>query len=132
MALIEIAIEELAKGIVLIPMIEKNDPRYPVDDPGVKEIFFGGRNPGEVFNGLNLKKYEIQGFNFRSHEKKLELINYLFKVYKEIIPKLSPLLDLGLFTKKIKAEKEYERIKENLVNSNKFIENILSAPSIST
>lgn len=95
--LIEIAIEEIAKGILLVPKMDENDSRLPLNDPLFKKVFIGNLDLVELTRDLNIKKYTIIDFNFRDHKKKLELINTIVEIYFKISPILIDNTDVSFF-----------------------------------
>lgn len=97
--LIEIAIEEIAKGVILVPKIEGVHSRSPNNDPLLKEIFkdkSGNKfDIMDVLKDLNIKKYKIDQFNFLNHKDKLNLINNLVKIFSSISPIIVDMVDIN-------------------------------------
>lgn len=119
--LIEIAIEEIAKGILLVPKMDENDSRLPLNDPLFKEVFMGNLDLVELVRDLNIKKYTIIDFNFRNHKKKLELINTIVEIYFKISPILIDKVDFNFFASYLHSTENFYTKFENIEDVKKEI-----------
>lgn len=98
-ALIEIGIEELAKGLIIWAKVPKSKMKLP-DNKYMSDLL---SNFGDI-DINSLKKYKISDLNIHSHKKKLEALQGLFhfitflvknlkNVDKSMATILAPLLD---------------------------------------
>ena len=82
-ALIELGIEELSKGIILLANIPK-----PNLDPALKELINLDSDSHLIHSLDSLKKYDFKKFNMFDHKRKLKVVEDIFKSLGLFSPQL--------------------------------------------